>query len=306
MSIYLFSQQINKNIDNNVIDIGNPKIIASAEKKGEKIILPFEKYNETRLQKFVETKSYNNIIVSPYFWNYNYCKLNMLDKKNKFESLETPNTMLVDIDLFFAGNFLLVLTFFNILDITYCETSENDYDKFLNRINVDRKVFADFMIKNQFKLPLTYNLKKLILRIFTGDNILNYVLLPNLFTVKEIAEILNHFDYGSLNMASEYIFNSYLSDKERLCLCQYLIEEYPVNIDNDRIIYLNLRKFKPYLCYYLYTMEVPSELVNIYYYVWKLFKDNGGAMQLIMVRDEVLNDKIQQRYNALKDNFKLK
>lgn len=306
MSIYLYSTKINELLNTKVIDIELPKIVATAHKGEEKIKLTYQDYNEKKLQQFVEKKSHNNIIVNPYFWNYKYCHLDMLNRKNKFESLALPNTMLVDLELFFLGNFVMLLSYFNILEITFSPTNNGEYEKYLDRINIDRIVFAEFIIKNNFKFPLTDNFMKLIKRIFTNENILDLVFLNNLFTIDEITDILSHFDYGSLNMTSEYIFNSYLPDSEKLLLCEKLIDQYPYMIDTDKIIYLDMKKFKPYLCYYLYTMEIPDEYVNIYYCVWKLYLDNNGAPELIILNDEELNEKIKRRYLALKDNFNLK
>lgn len=304
MSIYLYSQGINEKVKNKIIKLEPVEIVAHAYKKGKKIELNFSDYNEDKLIKFCNNKSYENIIIHPYFWNHTYCNLDMLDKKEKLYNLPEPQTDLVNIDYFSNGQIVMIISFFNIINITYCLCDKEEYKNFLNRLNIDRNTFAEFLINNKFNFPLTENYHLLIKRIFTDNNISDYVFKTN-YNFEQIALILADFNYGSLNVLSAEIFSSDLSDKAKLCLCQKLINNYNDRIDTTKEILLNMKNFKPYLAYYLYTLEVPDELVNNYFFTWKMFLESGGAQKITILDNNQLNDKIQQRYQVIKDNFNL-
>lgn len=304
MSIYLYSQAINEKLKNKIIKLEPVDIVASAYKKEEKIEIKFSDYSEDKLIKFCDNKKHKNIIIHPYFWNHEYCKLDMLDKKDKLYNLPEPETDLVNINYFSSGQIVMIIIFFNIINITYCLNNTEEYKTFLNRLNIDRNTFAQFLINNKFNFPLTENYHLLIKRIFTDNNISDYIFRTN-YNYDQIALILKDFDYGSLNVLSADIFSSDLSDKAKLCLCQSLLNDYNDSIDTSKEILLNMENFKPYLIYYLYTMQVPDELINNYYYTWKMVLDNGGAQKITILDDNKLNDKIKQRYQVIKDNFNL-
>ena len=304
MSVYLYSQAINDKLKERIIKLDKVDVVATALKKEEKIELKYDDYNEDRLIKFCRNKNNNNIIVHPYFWNHEYCNLSMINEEKKIYNLTEPDTNLVNINYFSVGQIVMIIIFFNIINVTYCLINIEEYKNYLDRLNIDKNTFADFLINNKFKLPLTENYHLLIKRIFTNDNIANYIFKTD-YNYEQIALILNDFDYGSLNLLSVYIFDSDMDDKSKLCLCQELLNNYNDSIDTSKKILLSMKNFKPYLIYYLYTMYVPDELVNNYYYTWKMVLDNGSAERISIVDDNKLNDKIKQRYEVIKDNFNL-
>ena len=304
MSIYLYSKGINDKLRKKVIKLENIDIVATALKKGEKIELKYDNYNEDNLIRFCRNKNYTNIIVNPYFWNHGYCKLEMLDKKEKIYNVTEPDTILININYFSSGLIVMLNIFFNILNITYYLDDVEEYKNFLDQLNIDRTTFANFLIDNKFNFPLNDNYHLLIKRIFTNVNICDYIFKTE-YNYEQIALILEDFDYGSMNEISAYIFNSKLSDKCKLCLCQNLISTYNDNIDTSKKILLSMKNFKPYLIYYLYTMSVPEDLINNYYYTWGMVLDNRGGEEINIVDDNKLNDKIKQRYQVIKDNFNL-
>ena len=301
MSIYLYSRKINDILGKEIIKLEFPRDIAEA---GENK-LSFTEYSENKLERFSRKKE---VKIHPYFWNHNYCNLQMLDDKISFKDLKTPDTIIIDDKLFGLGNIIMMVTFFNILSLTF-EIPDGDekYDKLLNRLNIDRNIFAEFLTYNKFKFPLRDNYLKLIKRVFTCNNIIDFVFTkPIIYNYQYISTILNYFDYGSLNDLSKYIFESNLSNKEKLCLCNELIDTYPDEIDKNPVIYLDMSNFKPYLCYYLYTMDVEEELINFYYYIWQIFLDNKGAYKLVILDNEELQYKICQRLEVIKDTFDIK
>lgn len=302
MSIYLYSQKINKNVKKDIIKLQLPEIVARAE--GNE--LNINDYSEKELTNFCENKKNKDIKVHPYFWNHNYCLFNMLNIEEKFSDLVTPDTYLINSQFFEAGSIIMLLSFFNILSLTYEINNQEEYEKLLNRLNIDRNIMSKFLIDNNLNLPLTDNLMLLIKRIFRNNNITNFLFTPKIiFNCDQIALILSHFDYGSVNQISSDIFNSNLTDKEKLCLCQDLIRQYSQPINADPIIYLKIKNFRPYLGYYLYTMMVDNELTNIYFQVWQSYINNQGAVRLIITDDNRMNEKIQQRYEVIKDYFNL-
>ena len=179
-----------------------------------------------------------------------------------------------------------------------------EYQNYLDRLNIDKNTFAQFLINNKFNFPLTENYHLLIKRIFSNYNIVDYIFQTN-YNYEQIAIILNDFDYGSLNILSSYIFDSNLDDKAKLCLCQALLNNYNDSIDTSKEILLSMKNFKPYLIYYLYTMHITDDLINNYFYTWKMVLDNGGAEKIRILDDNKLNDKVKQRYEVIKDNFNL-
>ena len=304
MSIYLYTQNINEKIKKNVVKLRKIDIIASAIKNNKKIELHYEEYNEDKLKNFCQNRNHNNIKVHPYFWNHNYCNISMIYNEEKIYNLDEPDTIILNINYFSSGRLVMFNVFFNILSLTYCLDNKKEYKNYLDKLNIDRTIFANFLINNKFNFPLTENYLILIKRIFTNDNIVDYVFETN-YNFKQIALILNSFDYGSINILSSYIFTSKLSDSEKLCLCQELLRNYNDNIDVSSHVSLNMKNFKPYLIYYLYTMNIPEDLINSYYYTWNMVLDNKGASKLTINDDIKLNEKIKQRYQVIKDNFNL-
>ena len=304
MSIYLYSQAINEKVKEKIINLDRVDVVASAFKKGEKIELFFDNYNEDNLIKFCRNKNHENIIVHPYFWNHEYCYLSMINQQEKIYNLTDPNTILININYFSAGQLVMIIIFFNIINITYCLDNIEEYQNYLDRLNIDKNTFAQFLINNKFNFPLTENYHLLIKRIFSNYNIVDYIFQTN-YNYEQIAIILNDFDYGSLNILSSYIFDSNLDDKAKLCLCQALLNNYNDSIDTSKEILLSMKNFKPYLIYYLYTMHITDDLINNYFYTWKMVLDNGGAEKIRILDDNKLNDKIKQRYEVIKDNFNL-
>jgi hypothetical protein len=301
MSIYIFVDKINESVKRNIISLELPKIIAYDDDKEFRL----ENYNETKLEKFCSRKS-KKIKIHPYFWNHNYCTLDMLDVKVKIGNIETPDTIILDVENYIPGIIIMMISFYNIIYITYTLQNTYEYENFLNRLNIDRNIFSQFLIENNFNLPLTTNYLLLIKRIFTGDNITTYLFnKPMHYDYKDIANILSFFDYGSINDISQYIFSSNMSEKDKLCLCQELMRNYNYSIDSVNINYLDTKIFKDYLNYYLYTMLVPDKLENIYFETWNIFLTNGGAPRLIIINDDILNNKIERRYQILKDYFNL-
>ena len=177
------------------------------------------------------------------------------------------------------------------------------------------KIVKILMERDNYSKEMAINevdqMKNLVLRGHNPEDLLYeiYEFLCNIFKTEynyeQIALILEDFDYGSMNAVSAYIFNSNLSDKCKLCLCQKLISTYNDNIDTSKKILLSMKNFKPYLIYYLYTMSVPEDLINNYYYTWGMVLDNRGGEEINIIDDNKLNDKIKQRYQVIKDNFNL-
>jgi len=230
----------------------------------------------------------------------------MLDDNIDVIKIKKPDTITLDIKNFNPGMLIMILSFYNAIYLTYALEKEEEYKLFLNKLNTDRTIFSQFLIENRINLPVTPNYLLLIKRIFTNNNILEFVFNePLKFDYEQIALILSHFDYGSINEISTYIFNASLEKKDKLLLCQMLIKNYEYDIDSVEINYLDKKLFKPYLNYYLYTMNIEDDLVNIYYQTWEIFLYNNGAGKLVIMNDDKLNENIQKRYNTIKDNFNL-
>jgi len=300
MSIYIFSKKINKILEREIIHLELPEVVAySGSRK-----LTLKNYEEDKLQKFCESNK--NVKIHPYFWNHNYCVIDMLDDNIDVIKIKKPDTITLDIKNFNPGMLIMILSFYNAIYLTYALEKEEEYKLFLNKLNTDRTIFSQFLIENRINLPVTPNYLLLIKRIFTNNNILEFVFNePLKFDYEQIALILSHFDYGSINEISTYIFNASLEKKDKLLLCQMLIKNYEYDIDSVEINYLDKKLFKPYLNYYLYTMNIEDDLVNIYYQTWEIFLYNNGASKLVIMNDDKLNENIQKRYNTIKDNFNL-
>lgn len=297
MSIYEYSERINTQLNRAIIRLDKVKIVASSSKNK----LTFDNYNKENLDKFV--KKYKHATIHPYFWRIDY-SINMIDMDEEIFILDEPDTYMVNVDYFEKGKMIMFIVFFNVLCNTFEYKNTTKYQEYLRELNIDKNVFANFLINNIFYFPLTENYFTLIKRIFTNDNIIDYIFKTD-YNQDQIFIILQEFNYGSLNNLSKHIFNSKLNDKDKLCLCQKLIGEYNDNIDTNKEVLLSMKNFKPYLIYYLYTMNISDELVNSYYYTWNLVLDNGGACKLTIIDDNKLNDKLRQRYEVIKDNFNL-
>jgi hypothetical protein len=298
MSIYSYSEKINSLLQRNIIKIKIPEIIAY--KGNDKVY--YDDYDEKKLEKLAR----KNYIFNINFWNINYCDENNLSEEFKTEFFfQPPKSNIVNINKINIGILVMSISFLNTLYLTYEVEDHDKYCEFLNNLNIDRNVFAKFIIENNFCLPLTENYLSLIKRIFTNINIIDYVFNDKIiYNPNQIKSILEHFNFGSINFASQYIFdNKYLSTKDKLCYIEVLLDLYDDDIDKDNIIFLNTKNFKPYLLYYLFSLDIDYDLNNFYFIIMEKFITKNGAHEIKIVNDDKLNDKMANKSKVIKDHF---
>ena len=300
MSIVDFSNKINRFLSKDVIPLERVDIIAKSGRKRFK----FENYTTEKLEEFV--KENDKVKVHPYYWNYKFCTLSNLDNNVNFNELTTPDNIILNTDLYFDGSIIMILTFMNILWITYCLKDEKEYIKFLNdSLNIDKELFVDFLINNNYNLPLTRNYYNLIKRIFRkGNNILKLLLPYNkkpYYDVNEILSILENIDYGSIHDVSYYLSKTRLDNCSKLRIINNLLENYDDVIDAKKNIYYSIKKRKRSLSFDLYSMDIEKDLVDYYFDIWDKIKLLGGSIKVIITDDDELNNKFLQRYEMIKN-----
>ena len=221
MSIYVKNKKLIELLDQTNLKYKIPKIRNSIvatllENNKEKKIM-IDEYNEENLKKTVLSKKYEKVIVDHNFWNYNYCKADNLDNNNLKLYTKNLKTKLIDIENFPAGYITMIICIYDIFCNIFIIKEKEELLTYLSNLNIDKTYVAKYLIDNDFRLPLTENYLELIKRIFTSDNIFDFLFKDKpIFDHNETRVILENFEIGNLNDTSFYIFTSDISDLSKL------------------------------------------------------------------------------------------
>lgn len=274
-----------------------------AEDVNGKVLLLLENYESKKQLKEIIIN--NDTKINYIYWDYNFCDINNLSENDKDYLLKKIKLDYYVKDSVALGSLLSLIVCYNLLVHTYEIEDKNIYIELLDSINIDKNIVIDFLIENKFILPLNDNYLILIKRIFKNNvKILNLIFKSKcLFSNDEIELILNEFDYGGINFASEFIFNSNYSLKQKLIYSKILINSYDEIIDPEPVLYLRADNYKPSLAYYLFSMKVDGNLTNLFFEVLKLFIDKGGAKEVYFYGNKELSDFFQCRNKQIKEMY---
>jgi hypothetical protein len=299
-SVYLSVLKLKNLLPNVVIKFPFNPLVAY-DMRDNKPTMLLEDYGTKELKKIVKN---NNIIVSYMYWNYEFCDIHNLSEKDKDYLLKDVTEDYYVRDNVALGSMLATIACYNILVHTYSIEDLNTYIQVLDSINLDKSVMVNFLIENNFCLPLNDNYLLLIGRVFKDNvKVLNFVFKNNkcLFAADQVQEILSIIDYGGINFAAEFIFNNRYSDKQKLLYTKALIISYDEIIDQESVKYLNANNYKPCLAYYLFSMKVDGKLTSLFFEVLKLFVDSGGSREIHFYENEELSEFFECRNNQIKE-----
>ena len=292
MSYYLSTLDLektlkNKGLEHSIIHPGDEDVVASW---GNKKLL-FKDYTEDKLKQIVQEEK--NAMVHNHFWNFYYC-----DEKNiEDKSIKGDNT-LIDLNTYMKGKLILTVSMIDIISGVF---KVKDCSKYLKCLNIDKCIFADFLINFKHTIPLTDCFLELIVRIFEPDNILDFLFdnKPR-FNIGETETILNEIEIFSLNRSAIYIFSMKISECEKLKYFNILLNVYQNEIDITTTVYTSMNQKDKYAGYYLLNMDLEEDLINLYLDTIKLFMDKNGSVDFIITDNHQLNDKLKKRKDTIK------
>ena len=299
MSLFLYTEKLenmfkNTNLNYTFIMFDQDFIVASY--KNHKLY--YKDYNENKLTNFVN--KYNNCIVSKYFWNINYCK--NINVENKVLEENMPY---VDLNIYFAGKLTSHIGCLSIiLELYNCK----DYICFINNLVIDKYLFRSFLCSINYVFPLTEKFLKLLEFLFDSSNIIDYLFRNNKakYDLNQTQTILENIGFDSINQASKYIFTLNISNGNKLLYIQLLLQTYQHLIDITDVVYISNSKKKDYLGYYLLTLDVDQDLVNLYIDVMKLYYDKNGSVCYKIVDNEIIEEQFRKNEKIIKDNLQIK
>lgn len=307
MSIYLIKKELNFILPQYQNPLPRIKTVATYYEEDEKKYLYYDNYSEEVLISIIENKKYKKIKVHYYFWNYNYCTVEQIRLEDKKALLDGIETYIFDYQKGFLGSLLNLISMNQILLNTFKILKVNVYQEYLSKVNIDKTFFANYIISENLKLPLTENFFILVKRLFNSENILNLVFNKSVnMQLEDFNNLVQEMDFGSINRASYFVYNSKIDMGKKLLYMNTMIDYYNQYINGFPITYIAMDNFKPYIGFYLYLMEVPTKLKDLYFKVLRNYYDNGGSQRFIITDNKEMNQKMEDKYQFLKEVFDLK
>ena len=299
MSLYLYTQKLedlfeNTNLDYTFAGFDDDFVIAHHKS----IKLYYKNYSEEKLESFIQ--KHPLALVNKYFWNINYCK--NINVENKDLEKDLP---LVDLNTYFMGKLSSYIGMLSIiLDLFTCK----DYTYYINELVVDKNLFRCFLNEIDYTFPLTNRFLEFTKFIFDGSNIISYLFSNNRskYNLLQTRTILENIPFDSINQASKYIFTLSTSDGNKLCYINLLIDLYQDDIDITKIVYISNSKRKEYLGYYLLTLDVTTELFNLYIDTIKTYYNKRGSVCYKIIDNPELNSIFEKNEKIIKDILQIK
>ena len=283
------------------IDLDTDRIVAEIPNKG---IMTFENYTEENLKTLV--KKNKKCYVDLEFWNYNYCSSKNINPIHTTDFLENLDFIIEEKESFSEGTIVILILLHELLLNVYQIESSSEFNKYLENIKLSKKIIRNFMLKNEYRLPLTENYLHLILKTFDEETIYDFIFRECCyFSLEECQSILKNYSIKNIHLASYYIETNFKSNQLKLKYFCFLLEYYDGEIDyNDVVVYD--KKFKePLFGYYLLTMPLSKDIENIYYYVMKKYIGMSGTLCVKVVGDNSKeeNKMIENRRNQIIEYF---
>ena len=145
------------------VELEENRLVAEVPGKG---IMTFEDYTEDNLNTLV--KNNKKCYVDLEFWNYSYCSSKNINPVHTQDFLENLSFIIQEKDSFSEGTVVILILLHEILLNVYTIKSEIEFLKYLENIKLSKKIIRNFMLKNEYQLPLTENYLHLILKTFVS------------------------------------------------------------------------------------------------------------------------------------------
>lgn len=300
MSLYLFTEKLIKNLEKTKFKYEiyipeNDTIVAYTKDKK----LLYKNYTEENLKYFVLINQ--DVKINNFFWNYNYCN------QSNISTLEKTD-VLTDLEIYNMGKLILEIYMTEIL--ANCFSYMNNYKKYLETINIEKDVFAKFLINLNSKLPLTEGYLELIIKVFSQqyykidiidfdeiDDIIKFLFQKgDRFTLEENKVIFENIQVKNINSASIFITkNSSLNQFDKLKNIDYMILNQHKMIGEIKHQIISHKNRENFLSFNLLNMDIEKENINIYKDVVNNFINTGGSLDINIPDDKLLNDELKQK-----------
>lgn len=275
------------------------RIVAQVPGKG---VLTYDDYTEENLLQIV--KNNKKCYVDLEFWNYNYCTFKNLNPVHISDFLENINFIITDKNSFSEGTVVMLILLNELILNVYKIENQDEFDEYLEKLKISRKIIKNFLINTEYRLPLTKNYLHLILKVFDEETIYDFIFRECCyFTLEECKAILKHYPIKNIHLASYYVVTNFESNDLILKYLCFLIESFDGVIDYGDVVYYNKENNDPLLGYYLMTLPLTEKLEPRYYYTMKNYLSKSGTLCVKVVGDKEENNRIEERRNQITSYF---
>ena len=286
------------NLDFN-IEHDTSRMVAQIPGKG---VLTQDDYTEENLRQIV--KNNKKCYVDLEFWNYNYCTFKNLNPVHISDFLENINFIITNKDSFSEGTVVMLILLNELILNVYKIENQNEFDEYLEKLKISRKIIKNFLINTEYRLPLTKNYLHLILKVFDEETIYDFIFRECCyFTLEECKAILKHYPIKNIHLASYYVVTNFESTDLILKYLCFLIESFDGVIDYGDVVYYNKENNDPLLGYYLMTLPLNEKLEPRYYYTMKNYLSKSGTLCIKVVGDKEEDNRIEERRNQITSYF---
>ena len=275
------------------------RIVAQVPGKG---VLTYDDYTEENLRQIV--KNNKKCYVDLEFWNFNYCTFKNLNPVHISDFLENINFIITDKNSFSEGTVVMLILLNELILNVYKIENQDEFDEYLEKLKISRKIIKNFLINTEYRLPLTKNYLHLILKVFDEETIYDFIFRECCyFTLEECKAILKHYPIKNIHLASYYVVTNFESNDLILKYLCFLIESFDGVIDYGDVVYYNKENNDPLLGYYLMTLPLTEKLEPRYYYTMKNYLSKSGTLCVKVVGDKEESNRIEERRNQITSYF---
>jgi len=296
MSIYIYSQLLRKKFDGvskyHLPDESCNSIVANGIGGKKPHIMRLDDYSEDKLTKLVLDKPFKEIYVDYRFWNYRYCSPQNLKIENLKCIRKVENDPYIVPSLYYVGMVVVMIMYYQIFYYTFTIKNDDVFKTYLREINIDRDDFSDFMISNNIVLPLTMKYIMLLVRIFSDDNIGEYLFATAgewKYNIEDTSKILSFFTVVDIRNYAKLIFESDENVENKLKYFNIVLELYDGSIDyHEKVFSLPYpqkgKELQP-VGYYLFPLgdKISDDLFNLYTYTLEKYMLLDGAETVEMI-----------------------
>jgi hypothetical protein len=281
------------------IEFDTQRIVAQVPNKG---VLTYDDYSEENLREIV--KNNKTCYVDLEFWNYNYCTFKNLNPVHISDFLENVDFIITKKESFSEGTVVMLILLNELLFSVYKIEDQDEFEKYLEKLKISKKIIKNFLINVEYQLPLTKNYLHLILKVFDEETIYDFIFRECCyFTIEECKAILNHYPIKNIHLASYYVVTNFESTELILKYLCFIIESFDGIIDYGDIVYYNKKNKDPLLGYYLLTLPLDEKLEPRYYYTMKNYMAKSGSLCVKVVGDIKEDNRIEERRNQIINYF---
>tara|TARA_R110000822_G_scaffold249667_1_gene377138 strand:+ start:737 stop:1648 length:912 start_codon:yes stop_codon:yes gene_type:complete len=283
------------------VELEENRLVAEVPGKG---IMTFEDYTEDNLNTLV--KNNKKCYVDLEFWNYSYCSSKNINPVHTQDFLENLSFIIQEKDSFSEGTVVILILLHEILLNVYTIKSEIEFLKYLENIKLSKKIIRNFMLKNEYQLPLTENYLHLILKTFDEETIYDFIFRECCyFTIEECQAILKNYSVKNIHLASYYVNSNFTDIELKLKYFCFLLEYYDGIIDYNDVVIYDKSVEEPLLGYYLLTLPLTKDLEPRYYYTMRKYVNLSGSLcvKIIGEGEKETNEMISNRRDQIMEYF---